>query len=95
MTTTVSRKTIDGVSTRILGMAQGADGASLAFIYVSSRCRTRDCDIYLDTCQIVSDPPCVLILREAYMLRVTMPRLLIVKCGAQLKEIQISLARAW
>ena len=41
-------------------------------------------------CQIVSDPPCVLILREAYMLRVTMLRLLILKFGAQLKEIQIS-----
>ena len=32
----------------------------------------------------------MLILREAYMTRVTMLRLLIVKFGAQLKEIQIS-----
>ena len=48
VTTIVLCKTIAVVSSRIKLVAQGADGANLALIHASSRCRRKDCDISLD-----------------------------------------------
>ena len=48
LTTIVLCKTIAVVSSRIKLAAQGADGANLALIHASSRCRRKDCDISLN-----------------------------------------------
>ena len=45
MLTITSRKTIDGVSSRIVWVYQGALEARLGLTHVSYKCRTKDCNI--------------------------------------------------